>query len=102
MAMTPEGAVKNLVKKVLDAYNVYYFMPAANGYGKAGVPDIICCYMGKFVAIECKAKGGKPTALQVRELERIRTANGVAIVVDEHTIDSVAAVLETIKERLSA
>lgn len=99
--MTPEALVKKRVRAVLQAYGVYEFSPVTGGYGKSGVPDIICCYMGKFLAIECKANGGKPTALQLREMDRIREAGGIAIIVDEHTIDYVAAVLETIKERTS-
>ena len=53
--MTPEASVKNEIKKMLDAHEVYYFMPAANGYGRAGIPDIVCCINGCFLAIECKA-----------------------------------------------
>jgi hypothetical protein len=28
--MTPEARVKNEIKKMLEAHEVYYFMPAAN------------------------------------------------------------------------
>lgn len=79
--MTPEGKVKKDVEAILKARNVYYFFPAANGYGRAGIPDIICCVNGFFLAIECKAGKGTTTALQDRELDRIRKAGGAAIVV---------------------
>lgn len=81
--MTPEGKVKQSVVEILKAYNVYHFFPAANGYGRAGIPDIICCINGHFLAIECKAGKGMPTALQARELDRIRTAKGEAVVLRE-------------------
>ena len=55
MAQTPEGKVKDAVKKILKSLNIYYFMPATGGYGRSGVPDIVCCVKGLFVAIECKA-----------------------------------------------
>lgn len=80
---TPEKKVKDKVKAVLESEGVYYFMPPANGYGRAGVPDFVCCVNGLFLAIETKANGGKPTALQIREIETIRRNNGVAVVVDE-------------------
>lgn len=80
---TPEKAVKAKVKAVLESEGVYYFMPPANGYGRAGVPDFVCCINGLFMAIETKAGGNKPTALQIREIETIRRNNGVAVVVDE-------------------
>ena len=81
--MTPEGAVKNAVKKLLDEHSAYYFMPVSNGMGRHGIPDIIVCHYGHFIGIECKAKGGKPTALQERELRSIRTSGGYSLVVDD-------------------
>lgn len=91
--MTPEGKVKAKVKKVLDVYEVYYFCPATGGYGRSGIPDFVCCYKGKFVAIECKAGKGKTTALQDRELDRIQKSGGVAIVVVD---DSLSQLIELI------
>ena len=79
--MTPEAVVKKAAKALLDSEGVYHFSPAANGYGRAGIPDIICCVNGFFLAIECKAGKGKTTALQDRELGRIRTAGGAAVVI---------------------
>jgi Holliday junction resolvase len=81
--MTPEAAIKASVVKLLKKYNVYYFFPATHGYGRSGVPDIICCMHGLFVAIECKAGKGKTTALQDRELKRINDARGVTFVINE-------------------
>jgi len=69
VARTPEKAVKDKVVAVLKAAGVYYFFPATHGFGRSGVPDIVCCVSGKFLAIECKANGNKPTALQIREIE---------------------------------
>ena len=86
--MTPEGKVKAQVKKILDERGVYYFCPATGGYGRSGIPDFICCYNGRFLAIECKAGKGDLTALQTRELTRIDAAGGEAIVVRESSIDN--------------
>lgn len=86
MAATPEAKVKQAVRKVLTEMGIYYFSPAANGFGRAGIPDIICCCGGRFVAIECKAGKGKTTALQDRELDAISAAGGVAMVVNENNV----------------
>jgi hypothetical protein len=86
---TPEAKVKTAVKKLLADYGVYYFMPAANGFGRAGIPDIICCVNGYFLAIECKAGKGKTTALQERELRLIRDTGGIALVVGDELKDLV-------------
>jgi len=85
--MTPEAKVKAKVKKVLDEHKVYYFMPATGGYGRAGVPDIIACFNGQFIAIETKAGKGKTTALQERELSRIAESGGVTFVINEDNLD---------------
>jgi hypothetical protein len=81
--MTPEAKVKTSVVKLLKKYEVYYFFPATHGFGRSGVPDIICCMNGLFVAIECKAGKGKTTALQDRELKRINDNRGVTFVINE-------------------
>ena len=80
---TPESKVKAAVVKILKANDVYYFFPATGGYGRSGVPDIICCLKGRFVAIECKAGNNKPTELQLRELHKIHKANGITFVINE-------------------
>ncbi len=58
--MTPERKVKAKVSKLLKERGAYHFYPVASMYGSAGIPDIIACYQGKFIGIECKAGKGKP------------------------------------------
>lgn len=97
MAATPEKKVKDKVVAVLKDAGVYYFFPATHGFGRSGVPDIVCCVSGKFLAIECKANGNKPTALQVREIERIRKCDGCAVVVDETNWDMIPDLIRKLK-----
>lgn len=94
MAMTPEGKVKAKLKKTLDEMGIWHFSPFQAGLGRAGIPDIIGCYNGLFVAFECKANGNKPTALQEREINAIRTAKGLAFVVDENNLDDIKELLQ--------
>lgn len=94
MAQTPEGKVKAAVRKLLAEFGVYYFSPAANGFGRAGIPDIICCFGGRFIAIECKAGKGVTTALQDKELTAIRTAGGMTMVVNETNIQELKEKLQ--------
>jgi Holliday junction resolvase len=84
MASTPEGKVKDAIKKFLKERGAWYFMPVSNGMGQVGIPDIIICYKGVFVAIEAKAPGKKKniTSNQERVIEAIRSADGFAWVVD--------------------
>jgi Holliday junction resolvase len=88
--MTPEAKVKASVVKLLKKYAVYHFFPATHGFGRSGVPDIICCLEGNFLAIECKAGNNKLTTLQERELQRIANAGGDTFVINEenlHTLE---------------
>lgn len=93
MAKTPEGKVKDEVKRILKALNIYYFMPATGGFGRSGVPDFVCCVKGHFVAIECKAGLNQPTVLQLREIDNIKKAGGVAVVINEGSVRDLAKLL---------
>jgi len=80
--MTPEGIVKSKLVTILKSIGAYYFFPATHGYGRSGVPDVVGCYDGGFFAIEVKAEGKKPTALQENEIRQIVLQRGVAFVYD--------------------
>lgn len=97
MAMTPEGKVKHAVKKLLKSYDdqVWYFIPVSAGYGVHGVPDIIACVCGQFVAIECKATAKqKPTQRQQFVLSSIAQAGGSALVINIDNVDFLKRVID--------
>jgi len=48
-------------------------------YGTAGLPDVVCCYHGRFVGLEVKTPKGKLTKLQETTLQRIQAAKSQAI-----------------------
>lgn len=60
-------------------------------YGTAGIPDIIVCHRGHFIALEAKVGKNQPTKLQTVTIEQIRRAGGTAAVV--RSVDDVKAVL---------
>jgi Holliday junction resolvase len=47
-------------------------------YGTAGIPDIICCIQGRFVAFEVKTETGTLSKLQENTIARIIRAKGEA------------------------
>lgn len=98
MAATPESKVKDKLRRYLTQLGIYHFMPPANGFGRAGIPDIIGCYNGQFVAFECKAGKGKTTALQEREIGRIQSAKGWAFIITELNVDHVEELLRMEKQ----
>jgi Holliday junction resolvase len=97
MASTPEAKVKANVRKLLDELKIYHFMPPANGFGRAGIPDIIGCMDGHFVAIECKAGKGTTTALQGRELNAILNSGGTVFIAREHNLGELKLLLEDLR-----
>lgn len=100
MAATPESKVKANVRKLLDTLKIYHFMPPANGFGRAGIPDIIGCMDGHFIAIECKAGKGTTTALQDRELNAILNAGGTVFIAREHNLYDLKLLLEAKQDEL--
>jgi hypothetical protein len=93
MAKTPEGKVKAAVVQQLRALGVYYFSPVTGGFGRSGVPDIVACYNGMFVGIECKAGKNQPTQLQLANLQSIAANGGLALTVNETTMRNVASMI---------
>jgi len=98
--LTPEAKVKKKVVDVIKKNGAYYFFPATGGYGRSGVPDIVCCYRAVFIAIECKAGTNKPTPLQEAEMDKIRQAQGFVRVVNENNIADVQEVFDIIDKGL--
>lgn len=74
MTTTPEGKIKTEIKKILDAYGVYYFMPVQMGIGAAGL-DFHCvvnCGTAFAFFVEAKAPGKMPTARQWELIHKLR------------------------------
>jgi hypothetical protein len=90
---TPEVKVKRQVKEVLKNLGAYYVMPVTGGYGNSGAPDFLVCYKGRFVGLECKAGRNTVTALQLHNLNSIKNADGVGLVVNEENVGELQSIL---------
>ena len=74
-----EKAITNQILKYLkNQPECFAFKEHGGFYGTAGIPDIIGCYKGKFVAFEVKTEKGKLSKLQEITIEKIRKASGIA------------------------
>lgn len=76
---TPEGYEKADIKKYLEEIKAWYTLPYIAGYGKSGVPDIVACINGMFLAIEVKREGKEPTPIQLARMAEIEKAGGFAV-----------------------
>lgn len=82
--MQPEARLVKQIQKYLEAKGAVFFKihGGDSPFQEVGIPDLVGCYKGRFWAIEVKAPGGKPSRIQVHQLERIHKAGGVALVVE--------------------
>jgi hypothetical protein len=64
----------------------------------SGTPDILLCVRGRFVALELKSKGGKPTALQNYVLDQITKADGISLVASPTNWSEVKELLTNLDE----
>ncbi len=78
--MTPEGKVKQKVRRLLDKYGVHSFMPVQSGLGARHV-DIIGCVAGYYFCVEVKAEGKDATDAQKVTMRDVRRAGGVTFVI---------------------
>ena len=97
MAKTPEGRLQDkCLKYVKEQENQGRPIFAINQHGGAfssrGIPDLIMCIRGKFVAVELKVGNNKPTPLQESKILRIQKALGQAYVC--YTFDEFKMVVE--------
>ena len=97
--MQNERDVKTAVKDVLKAHNVWYFMPAMNGYGRPGIPDIVACVDGHFLGIETKYGKNYLSATQEAEGKAITKAGGKWLVVYETNVDDVRAAIAAMRAK---
>lgn len=76
----------NLKKGILKYLNslpgCFAWKAHGDEYGRAGIPDIIACYHGRFFAFEVKRPGNEPTRLQQATMGKIREAGGRVFVVN--------------------
>lgn len=66
-----------------------YFIKYWGGgqFTKSGVPDLLICCNGFFVAVEVKAENGKPSDLQIWNINQIKKAGGIAMVLYPNQFD---------------
>ena len=79
--MTPEKSFETKVRKYLEGRGCWVLKTFSNGIQRAGVPDLLICHRGRFIAMEVKAVGGKfprEEELQPWNIRKINEAGGIA------------------------
>lgn len=83
-----EKQFENQVKKWLKEHGAWFVKTWGGGYQRNGLPDLICCYKGKFIALELKREDGKASPLQLYEIKAIKESGGVAMVLRPSEFES--------------
>ena len=79
--MKREAAIQAEILRYLRSLGTLCWVIKAAICNERGVPDLLCCYRGRFVAFEVKTGKGRISGPQRVQLDRIRTARGRAVVV---------------------
>lgn len=86
--MAAEKNFENKIKAFLKDSGCYFIKYWGGGeFTKAGVPDLLICCNGHFVALEVKAPNGKPSELQLYNLRKIEESGGYAILLYPHNFE---------------
>lgn len=78
--MASEKNFEKKVKAFLHDQECWVLKTWSNGVQRKGVPDLLVCCNGYFLGVELKAAHGNPSDLQLWNIDQIRKAGGIAIV----------------------
>lgn len=94
----PETYLQRRIQKALkeEFPDSFWYKTHGGPYQRKGLPDLIGCVQGLYIALEVKVPhNGRTTPLQIAVLDKIRVAGGYALVVTnpEEAIDAVRRAL---------
>lgn len=89
-----ETKLQRKIQKYLEENNCYHFKVHGSNYMRAGIPDIICCYKGKFIGIECKIGKNKMSPIQEKHKQEIEESQGIHILA--YSLDDVKKIIENL------
>lgn len=83
---TREKAIVTRIISLLRRRGAWYLKTCPPN--RPGVPDLLVCYRGRFVGIECKNEDGIVSKIQNYELGKIGEAGGISLVArDTETVE---------------
>lgn len=92
--MGPEKTFENKIKKFIEGQGGWQVKFFANSFTKNGIPDILACVNGYFLAVEVKAQNGHPSELQLHHCNEIRKAGGFAYVVYPSGFEKLKSIID--------
>lgn len=86
-----ESALQRQIIAYLRSRGAYVFKAVGSPLQQVGTPDLLVCWHGRFIGLEIKVPGKKPTPIQEYEIHKIREAGGCGVVVE--SVGDVAVLL---------
>lgn len=79
-----ESQLTSQIKNYIASKGAYCEKIFGGGYQASGIPDLIVCYKGLFIAIEVKSPTHKGRASDIQKLKirKIRECGGIALITD--------------------
>ena len=93
--MLEKDIVAAIMRYLKTVPNTFCFKEHGGIYGTAGIPDVIVCFKGRFVAFEVKTPSGKLTKLQEITIQKIKAAKGEAYKVT--SVEDVKSILDSLE-----
>lgn len=94
LEMLEKDIVNQIMRYLKTMPGCFAWKQHGGQFGTAGLPDIILCLNGRFVALEVKTPSGKLTKLQESTLTKIKDAKGEAYKVT--SLQEVKEILENL------
>lgn len=92
-----EAELITAIKKYLASVpDTFAWKEHGGQYVTAGIPDIIVCHRGHFIALEAKVGKNQPTKLQTVTIEQIHKAGGTAAVV--RSVEDVKTIISELED----
>ena len=91
-----EKKFENKIRSMLTERGAWVLKTWSNGVQRSGVPDLIVCYKGYFLGLEIKATGGRASELQKWNIDGIKRAGGVGMIVYPTDWDELINLLDSL------
>ena len=75
----------------------WFFKVWGGGFQKSGIPDLLICVNGFFIACELKADNGKPSELQEKNIQMINQGNGIGIILYPKGFEEFKEIIKGVK-----
>ena len=93
-----EKQFENQVKAFLKNEKCWFVKTWSNGIQRRGIPDLLVCCNGYFLGVELKAEKGKPSALQVWNLDKIRESKGMGMILYPDDFETFKELIRFLKD----